>query len=552
MQCKKCGKNNSDNNKFCTQCGEKLTVNHENKHALEEMNHHALQNHHEDTEKKNVVPIILAISAVTLIIVVSLVIVFMQSDKSHPTPEKENQNVLTSSDSQAITPTKEPVTTEKPESTEEVTETVTSDDELIDALKDKYGTATVEYTGDSITVDRDGEIRCPLGFQAAEKNIEDWSAYFTVYQDTEMKYPMSSYAICDYDTNTLIIPPPGDGVAELSTYGSDVDLSDLKGNYLSDEERGDSWGNFGELYLVQKLDMETGEELEIPRITIIQVNTELKEAPVVQYMCDEKGVATINWTPVEGATDYILFFITKWEGEGYTEGFDNTMTAFARTSDTSWSAMPYEYKDTTLFMNQFFSNYITSEASAAGGMEEQHEDYRETMMKYLGVIAVTENGCSPVSNLCSLSSYAEILPQSWAYNQNNAEIDTSGITIDLLPAEMSITMCDGTTSRRVLEYDVDNYEIDENGQLNIIARGSGTLLEQKFKVDIKDETTLKADLKTLQERQEKLKNKGGVIEKGIEIKSERTEPLKGIKKIFLQPFSILHGITIERAKKHYI
>ncbi len=399
---------------------------------------------------------------------------------------------------------------------------------LVSNLKEKYSAATVDYSSNVIQVDRNEKIQYQLGFDALEKEIDDWSDYFCVYQDADMKYPVTDcYIDFDYESNTLTIEPPTFGFVEISTpSGSDIDLSDLSGKYLYDEETFDNWGNLEELYLVQKLDTNTGDTLKTPLVTIIKINTELKKAPKVTYSCNDKGEAQINWTPVEGATDYILFTVMKTE-----DGFNNYTKVFARTTKTSWTAPRETLSDgtTTYLMNEIFCNYITSQDDMeAGGLKDMNGDYFETMPEYVGVIAVNKTGSSPVSNLYSLNDYSKLLPNSFANYENENECpEYFHTSIDLLPAEISITMCDGSTSRRVIEYDIENTKLDkETSQtyLNIFGYASGTTLCNEYTVIVNEET-MDADLAALKERQDALKNKGGNINKDITIDDE-AEPAK--------------------------
>lgn len=396
--------------------------------------------------------------------------------------------------------------------------------ELVASLKEKYGATTVDYSSDVIQIDRDESIQYQLEFDVAEKEIESWDDYFCIYQDADMQYPVTScYMDFDYNNNMLTIEPPTFGIAEISTPdGSDVDLSDLSGKYLYDEETGDNWGNLEELYLVQKLDTNTGEELETPLVTIIKVNTELNKAPKVTYSCNDNGEAQISWSPVEGATDYILFTVMKTE----QDGFDSYTNVFARTTETSWTAPKDSLDDgTTYSMNEIFSNYITSEDDVeVGGMEDMNEDFFETMPEYVGVIAVNQTGSSPVSNMISLKDYSKLLPNCFANYENEAEgFDLYQTSIDMLPAEVSVTMCDGSTSRRVIEYDIENAVLDEEftdpQSLNVLGYASGTTLCKEYTVVVNTET-MDADLTALKERQDALKNKGGNVNKDVTIDEE--------------------------------
>jgi transglutaminase-like putative cysteine protease len=398
------------------------------------------------------------------------------------------------------------------------------DDELLATLRAKYGAANVEYSKETISLDRNQPLQFELGFDSLENDISDWGDYFTIYQDSDMKYPITDiFFDYDYTKNTITIEPPTFGVMEpMLPSGSELDISDLSGNYLDNDETCDNWGNLDKLYLAQKIDIETSEELATPKVTIINLNSELKNAPKVTYSCNEYGDAQISWTPVEGATDYLLFTVMKTE-----DGFNSYSYIFARTTETSWTAPKESMEDgTTYRMNSNFENYITSEDQmVSGGFEDMNEDFFETMPEYVGVIAVNKTGSSPVSNLISLKDYSKLLPNTFAHYENAAENDSLFRTsVDLLPAEISITMCDGTTARRVIDYDFETATLDNEfsqSYLNIWGYASGSRLCDEYMVVVNEET-LEADLAALKERQEKLKNKGGTINKDITINDEQS------------------------------
>lgn len=390
---------------------------------------------------------------------------------------------------------------------------------LLASLRDKYGVATVDYSDNIMTIERDETLKFKLGFEPYEDGYDNLSDYFCIYQDAEMKYPVTDgFVSYDYENKCLTIEPPTMGIAEVHIpSGSEIDISDLSGNYLYDEEFGNNWGNLEQLYFVQKLDMETGEELETPLITILRVNTEIETAPKVSYSCNDKGEAYISWKPVEGATEYLLFTVMKTD-----EGFNNYSYVFDRISDTSWTAESDSFDDgVTYSMNQIFQNYITSaDDMGAGGMENMNEDFFETMPDYVGVIAINENGSSPVSNLYCLNDYSKLLPNCFAHYENELEGNNLFHTsVELLPAEISITMCDGSTSRRVIDYDFENATIEDDygeSKLSIMGYANGTQLCQEYTV-VTDSDTIEQDLKALQKRQDALKNKGGNLNRDISI-----------------------------------
>lgn len=407
------------------------------------------------------------------------------------------------------------------------------DDSLLFAsLREKYGATTVDYADSLIYLERDEEIEIALGFNPYENSDSEWSDYFVIYQDSNLQYPVQN-CLFDFDATTkqLHIKPPVLGYVEMmAPYGSDIDISDLSGSYLYDDITEDNWGNFEQLYLVQKCDLTTGEPIEKPLINIIKIQSELNEAPVVKYSSNEKGEALISWNPVEGAKEYLLFTVTKMD-----TGYDSYAKVFGRTSETSWTAPSLGSDDGRAFiMNDMFRNFITSDDDLLGGMDDMNGDFYDVMQEYVGVIAITNQGASPISDLYSVKQYSQLLPNEWADHVNAADTDdTYRESIDNLPAEAAITMCDGSISPRVIDYDFDNAVLEGEGEytrLLINGYASGTQLYNEYMVAIDNPETVETDLQKLKERQEALKNKAGSIDQGVDIIDEdpSTEPSQSV------------------------
>ena len=90
----------------------------------------------------------------------------------------------------------------------------------------------------------------------------------------------------------------------MSSYDmEDAPGYDSESSYLFDRGEGMDWGNRGTLYMVQMVDLETGEPLEKPVVTVMTVKGEL-DAPDVTFDQTDDGVARFQWEPVEGAEQY--------------------------------------------------------------------------------------------------------------------------------------------------------------------------------------------------------------------------------------------------------
>lgn len=394
-----------------------------------------------------------------------------------------------------------------------------SSNALADELKKKYSGAGVgDYSGDVIEVRRDESATLTLGFNLWEKDL-DIDECFAIYQDAELKYPVKAgdYDF-DEDTGILTIEPPYYGIAEMDS--SEIDLSYLGGNYMNEDE-GNGWGNLAQYYLKTTVDLETGEPLSNPVITVIRVKSEISTAPQLVFDQTEDGYARFSWQAVPGAAGYLLFMINKDEESGFWE----YVNVFADVAGTEWvsSVEGHESEYTEgliLSLNSRFVQFYLSDDTVTWIEDEEldfllGEDaaYDEYYSEYFGVMAYGAAGCSAISNLISAKDLAAMLPNEQASYANDEQFYNIYETADL-PAMMCVTMCDGSTAQKVLEYDLDSLNKDEeNNRYWITAKGFQTPFEEEFLVyDNINWDTLDQDLAAIVERSEELKNKGGSID----------------------------------------
>ena len=404
---------------------------------------------------------------------------------------------------------------------------IASDTELIDALKKKYSAADKqEYTGNVIKINRDENLQIEIGYNPWDEDKVPVSESFVVYQDAQLRYPVQvgSYDY-DMDAGILTIQAPYYGVAEMD--GSEVDLSHLTGNYLSEDEA-NGWGTLSQYYLATNVDVTTGEALETPVVTVIKVNAELSQTPQLVFDQTEDGFARFSWQEIPGAEGYLLFKINKDES-----GLWDYTSVFADVQGTEWTSESeaHEFEGQILSLNYRFEQYYTSDDSLAwmedtdSFLLEYHDDiaYDEYYREYFGVIAYGQGGCSHISNLLSAMDLAHMLPTEKAGYANEVFFDING-TLDL-PAVMSVTMCDGTTAQKVIEYDFDSVEkFEDNGYFYITAKGIQTPFTEELHVYDVNWDTLDADLKVIKERQEELQNKGGNVAPTLTVDEEAPAP----------------------------
>ena len=376
----------------------------------------------------------------------------------------------------------------------------------VSVLNNKLNAA---YIGEKMVIKREDNIVVQLGFDAEDVYL-DLDDDIEIYQDANLEHKIDVFTDYDADEKQFILETPSVGIAEL--YGDDEfeeEYSKIKDESYASGSQTYSWGNLPQYYLVNKIDLETGEELDTPEITVVQIDTEIASAPSPVFSQTEEGNARIYWKEVEDADKYYVVGIQRTE----EWGLETFATIIGATDGTEWICEPYKGDDGEVYcMNEDFM-----EAS------KKWSDDREY---YYGVIAVNEEGASSLSNLVELSSLSSSLPIWMDYDiQNEEDLSNGGFdSFDKLPTTVGVEMCDGSTSQRVIIYDCDNYYFDEFGFINIPARINGTLFTDEVWLKTYDPNTLERDLADLKARQEALIKKGGAtIDPSIDITDEEIE-----------------------------
>lgn len=389
-----------------------------------------------------------------------------------------------------------------------------------DKLKEKYQESATDYSGEVIRINRDEPLKFELGYNPWALN-QNPTEEFVVYQDAELKYPLELYGYdIDDETNVLTIDPPILGVAELAP-SDDVSVDDLKGTGIYDDDI-PAWGNLSQLYLATYVDEKTGDKLDKPKVTVIRINSEIEHAPRVTFGQTEDGQARFSWPKVEGADEYAVCSIQKWE-----DGFNVRLRAVARTKDTEWICDSYmddtpvddEYYAGALIMNRFFEQYYVTEDSAIDNeyvedFETENASFNEYWDDYFAVIAIGNGGCSPVSNMIGAKALSHLLPNTAAHRTNDQTQSYTYTDAKELPAYYNITMCDGTTAQRVIMYDTDNY-MEYEDHVRVTAKIDKTQFVGHYSVWGDDLGAIKNEIAEVQKRQEELLNKGGTVKADI-------------------------------------
>ena len=425
---------------------------------------------------------------------------------------------------------------------------------LVSGLREKYADNNLYgYTyGEPIEdVGRDEAITIQLGYDVDDLGIDKWTEVYALYQDPGLTYPLGVKFDFDSETYTFIMEPSNWGEAcAVSLMGVDVGTVmkyPHNEHHFYGKGAGSSWGNWGTAYLACYRDKETGEVLEQPEVSIVTFKAEIEEAPKLSYYVTDEGRLHFYWNEVEDATSYFLCEVDKDEEDGY---YGNSMRTITITQDTAWTSEYPEYGDVFNQANGDFKIFSIAEDDWKNEHEYDYylEKYEEpgiphtnfwegTIDTGICVIAVNEEGTSMVSNMCELTEIASKLPYSRAYYTEKENGFVSAFStyekIEDLPTYDYVTMCDGYTATKLINYDIENAYVEDQNIiivdketeeskgvvmpcLCIPLRVEGTSFYDVFTVagtgeEGYNEANFEKDIAYLKDREEKLSRKGGDV-----------------------------------------
>lgn len=399
---------------------------------------------------------------------------------------------------------------------------------------------------------RDESIDLEMNFDTS--GIEYWNEIFAIYQDPELTQELTPNNEYDEENGVVHINPPTYTDGNISTMGlntEEVTKYNHSEHKLFDKNDGSDWGNIGTLYLAKYRDLKTGEILEKPEVSIITLEGEVTSNPQITFSITQDGRAKLHWDAVEGATDYYICTIAYYEDKG----LDGNAWPIGVTSETEWvyespdfdtySIANKDFKFFDVSQEDWYDEYSSERAEEKYGIKEGV--YKDTSVwgeNYLCVIAVNEDGTSMISNTYPFSEIAANLPYAYASNKAKENgFKSSGYdSIDEVSAYGYVTMCDGYTATKLIDYQTQKAEIvteryietDEEGNyiegvnvpvLKIPYIIEGTPFEYVAEVTDYDEQFLEKDLAFIDEREEKLRKRAGDVEINTDIDISEEEKI---------------------------
>ena len=413
---------------------------------------------------------------------------------------------------------------------------------LATSAKEKYKDTTIyDYTyGDAIEdLERDEAITVHMDFDPyGIEGLDNWGYFYEIYQNADLTGEIvgSSYD-WDESTGTLKIAPPNWAPGCIATSGLDVEIVNRYEHsqyVLFDQGSGMSWGNLGTLYLACYYDEKTGERLDKPKVSIITLKAELDDTPVLDYSILNDGRPEFTWTPVEGASEYIICKVESTPEKGY----EHMMYALGTSKETKWTTEAVEFSNYAQANKDFRTYWLGQDDWKKEDNYDYYKDEYEPgeVVKWnwaegkdnaVCVIAVSQEGTSLMSNTFTVSEMAPNLPNSVAVNAEKENgFAREYESVEKLPAYDYVTMCDGVINQKLIDYHTEDARVapervwytDEEGNflegetlnyLTVPYVVEGTPFSYTMQIADYDESNLKDDMKFLEDREEQLRRRAG-------------------------------------------
>lgn len=397
--------------------------------------------------------------------------------------------------------------------------------ELALAIQKKYAESDLYDYGEPVNgISRDEMITINIGFDPLQKGMEIFSDIVALYQDADLTQKVLNVYEWNGETGEIQLKPPKNHLLNISREGLSKDEMGMegRGSSLFEKDASQDWGNLGKMYMVRYVDLETGDLLEKPLISVVTVTGEL-ETPEVKFVQTADGMAGFTWKSVKGAAKYFITEVTY----SMEDGFSGNATVIGETDTTYWEP---EAKGGDMIFNTRFRTFDVSEDDWQNPEESVQQYYREhygeevighgpvrksdEYMTYYGVYAVSEEGTSMISNTYSEDALASLLVYSAAVYSGEERFANGVEGILNVPTHRWVVMCDGRLAQKLVNYDIDSAKEanGQDGELEISYTVEGTPLEGKMAVENDHPESVLKDLTALKKRQDGLRCKAGTIE----------------------------------------
>ena len=400
-------------------------------------------------------------------------------------------------------------------------------EQLATRVRGKYeDDSKADYSGEKLNVKRDENIKLDIGFDPKDKGMKDFTEVVEIFQDSDLTQIFSTQFELNDNHTEIQVKPWKSPVAAISTLDlkQDVDGNETGAHHLFDKGEGKDWGNLPTLYMAVYVDLETGDKLDKPIVTPVNIKNEIEQEVKVKMTIGDDGLPVFSWDKVKDADYYYVVSLDYSNEKGY-----NNQQAFVQgqTDKLNWSP-----KDATHLRTYKVSELERRDAENVkkygAGTDPIKQDSSTFDDTHYAVIAVSSKGTSAMSNALSKSEMSKRIVYTQEVGLTSEEEGKSLVDdYHKLPAYAWVTMCDGALVQKWIDYKFDKaeektetwgeYAKDDMSDLkatkvdivDIPYQISGTGYTGHGRVQDYDKKSVKEDLKALKVRQDKLANKGG-------------------------------------------
>lgn len=312
---------------------------------------------------------------------------------------------------------------------------------------------------------------------------------FKVFYDAELQNFVDITVQSDYDKKTVTISP-----------NLTFSYHDAQGSTADDG----TWGTRSKFFLVRYVNLDTGEMLDKPVITVFTIKQEM-DTPTLEQSVDEQGYYQLTWSAVEEADYYEVY--------GLDKGMDFAELQY--TAEKGVTKCNYEdFKNAKDYEQHFREKYGNTEIN----VDEKwlmNEMLNASEYSYFVVARTNDGRVSGMSNECLVAKIANQIPRR---KSDEFQSDYEGETILALPAYVDVEMLDGSIGRYLIEYNGAQVYLLEDGSISVwpsiknlpIGMLSVTLKGVEYEAFMSTTDLLK-------EREEKLEDKSGIVNENIVI-----------------------------------
>jgi hypothetical protein len=320
-----------------------------------------------------------------------------------------------------------------------------------------------------------------------------------------------------YADAALTRPVPISILPDLTSSGADPHLAitpvKVRRTHITHEggqaqgtlaDLGTYWNLSPHVYVVQYLTPD-GAQRPRPLVTEVHFEAETPAPAQVASSVTEEGDALLEWSPVEGATEYVVVLEQRRDSS-----LDGTVRVIGRTTETTWSSAETTRCRRASCTQNDVLKLTTVDASTMASLPQLAG---ERIDARLGVVAVVDRQASVLAavDFSGLETLPVRSDRKW-----DAGADVWSRGLQALPSRFLFASIDGST--RATGAYVDRAEVRRQGRFwKVPLRGQGTRLVDPVRIPADQVGDIDAAVATFNERALRDYPKAGLTESSLVI-----------------------------------